>query len=378
MSKLGYDSIPMLSVLFEKYADKTGVSAWENAADFMFTVCQFDKQEGSNKQSMSIEKLLNAGDEIWQDFVTEKLGMETFHNDVSLPRVQKERLYLDYLLWMIYAVIKGGKMPCYCCESTPRAIDRATEASYKSEDELGEVFEMLYNELQSVNTFEPSEAAVNMLESTAYMVKVLKDLQGKSKYTSGYDVDSWAATLFRRDANGEFKKCKMLLPNSLLDAHTSLRLLGEFVPDIEFFRDAKELRDTNNFEVYARQCMSSVLHHAVRFAYTAVQSAYSDNEYSANYTMNCLLTNFNPYLPVGTLSLDNVAPSVNPPSRMHTVARNKCRLVFSSGNDMCSTQSIIALFGVMFMFGLNKGNTSVTPEQIKETLGIDKFTFWRW
>ena len=378
MIKVGYDGIPLLSELFEKYAEKAGVSAWNKAADFMCTVCQIDKEEGSNRQFMSIEKLVTADDEIWREFITTRVGLQASDYGTPLPRVQKERLFLDYLLWMIYGVIKGGRILTYCCESTPKAIDRATDAVYKTEEELGEVYDMLYRELQSADIFEPSLSAINMLKSSAALIKVLKDIETQTNFSTGYDVDSWATTTFKRAETGMFSRVKMILPNSLLDSHNSLRLLGEFVPDADFFAGRDELKEPSNFEIYAKQCLSSLLHNVIRFAYATIQRAYSTNEYNANYIMNCLLTKFSAYLPVGTLSLDNIAPSVNPPGQMHIVARSKCQRVFSSGSDMCSIQSIIGLFGVLFMYGLKKGNTTVTPETVIEQLGIEKYGFWRW
>lgn len=380
MNKYGYESIPELSNLFEKYTEKQGVSAWAKALDFMFTVCQIDTIEGTNKQSMTIEKLVNADDDIWGTFLREKLGLGDtgYQSNLPLPRVQKERIFLDYILWVVYVGIKDGKMPCYCCESTPKAINRATDASYKSEEELIEVYEMLYKELKLEEKFEPSLLAVNMLESAAMMIRVLSDLASDCVHSDDFKTDGWATTIYRRTNTGLFNKDKLILPNSLLDNHNSLRLLGEYVPDEEFFKGRDNLRARESFELYAKQCLSSIIHSIIRFSYTLIQKSYSANEFNANYIMNCLLSKFGDYLPVGTLSLDNVVPSVNPPVQMHIAARSKCIQVYSMGNDMCVTQSIIGLFGVICMFDLRRGNTGVTPDDIKTKLGIDRYEFWRW
>lgn len=377
MIKVGYDSLSELSVAFEKYAENYGLLAWHDVTDFMCTVCQIDKYEGSNKQSMTIEKLVTADDEFWTSFVQDKLGLTVGSYPHPLPRVQKERLILDYMLWVVYVKIKNGKMPCYCCESTPKAIDRATDAEYRSEEELKEVYTLLNKEFISKEKFAPSEKAVNMLLSAAVIVKVLSSIRDNSLHSDNFDIDLWSEMTFKRTSQGSFCQVKMLLPNSLLDAHNGLRLIGDFCEDAEFFSHAEELRDTTVFELYAKQYLSSLIHHVVKFAYKVVRTSYSTNEFNANYIMNRLITQFKSYLPIGTLSLDNLVPTVMPPTQMHTFARGKCEMIFSTGNDMCERQSIIGLFGLLSMFTLKKGNTTVTPEQIQKQLGME-YGFWRW
>jgi len=141
-----YNKLPELLSAFESYTEKHDYKAWERVTDFMCTLCQYDKTSGSNRLSMSVEKLVTADDAFWSDFIQSKLKLELGSYE-PLPRVQKERLLLDYIMWVVYVEIRNKEMPYYCCEMTPKIFRNAKIGYYRSEEELIEVYNHLYEEL---------------------------------------------------------------------------------------------------------------------------------------------------------------------------------------------------------------------------------------